>query len=131
MRHKSQGFFLLSLFILAASICARAQEQSIDLALAKKYFQEAEMICRQDGGKLWGRSLCGPMIFFDPAARAVVANQSDREGRLTRKGDVFVGRVPDEVNCANTALDWAGVRWSMIFWLYLGDDRYERDRLMT
>src|SRR5436853_4371656 len=88
------------------------------------------MICRKDNGQLWGHSLCGPMIFFDPATRTVVANQSDREGRLTKKGDVFVGRVPDEVNCANTAIDWAGVHWSMIFWPYFGDDKYDRDRLM-
>jgi phage tail protein X len=130
MRYKMQSFIILSLFSLIASICAGAQEQRIDPALAQKYFQEAAMICKEDNGKLWGHSLCGPMIFFDPATRTVVANQSDKEGRLTKKGDVFVGRVPDEVNCANTAIDWAGVRWSMIFWLYLGEDKYDRDRLM-
>src|SRR5205823_12780938 len=51
-------------------------------------------------------------------------------GRLTKRGDVFVGRLPDDVNAANTAINWAGVRWSMIYWSYLGDDKYERDRLM-
>src|SRR3982751_3902833 len=106
MRYRIQHLFILFLFILIAASNAHAQDeaQSIDLALAQKYFQEAETICRQDGGKLWGRSLCGPMLFFDPAARTVVANQSDREGRLTRNGSVFVGRVPDDVNCANTAI---------------------------
>lgn len=130
MRHQMRSIIILLLVMLIASVCAHAQEQSIDPALAQKYFQEAMMICKQDGGKLWGHSLCGPLIFFDPATRTVVANQSDKEGRLTRKGDVFVGRVPDEVNCANTAIEWAGVRWSMIFWLYLGEDKYDRDRLM-
>src|SRR3954462_2766018 len=125
MRHKKRGFFILSLFILATSIPAHAQgEKGIDRGRAKRYFQEAAWICWQDGGRLWGRSLCGPMIFFDPATRAVVANQGDEEGRLTKKGDVFVGQVPDEVNCANTAIEWAGIRWSMIFWLNLGDDQF-------
>lgn len=132
MRRTFRSLFMLPLVLLSASPLARAQEeQGIDLAVAQKYFQEAKTICEQDGGRLWGRTLCGPMIFFDPRTRMAVANQGDREGRLVQKGDVFAGRVPDEVNCANTAIEWAGVRWSMIFWPYLGDDRFDRDRLMT
>ncbi|MDT5062379.1 MAG: hypothetical protein QOH63_2838 [Acidobacteriota bacterium] len=131
MRDKTL-FFILSLCSLAMFIASsQAQEtQGIDLALAQKYFREAERICKQDNGQLWGHSLCGPMIFFEPKTRMVVANQSDLEGRLTRKGDVFVGRLPDEANPANTAITWAGVRWSMIFWTALADDKYDLDRLM-
>jgi len=103
---------------------------SLLLALADKYFSEAAVICRQDAGKLWGCSLCGPMIFFEPRTRMVVANQSDAEGRLSKRGDLLVGRLADDVNGSNTAIKWAGARWSMIFWTYLGDDRYERDRLV-
>jgi hypothetical protein len=133
MRHKILNFsitVLLSSSMLVVSIPAAPQEQGIDIALAHKYFQEAATICKQDNGKLWGHTLCGPMIFFEPRTRMVVANQSDAEGRLTKQGEVFVGRLPDEENAANTATTWAGVRWSMIFWSALTDDRYERDRLM-
>ena len=134
MRYKILNLFILLPLLFNMSISttrtAAQAEQGIDLALAQKYFQEARAICEQDKGKLWGHSLCGPMIFFEPRMRMVVANQSDAKGRLTKRGDLFVGRLPDDVNGANTAISWAGVRWSMIFWQFLSDDQFDRDRLM-
>lgn len=56
------------------------------------------------------------MLLVDPGTRMIVANQGDREGRLSSKGNVFVGRLPDEQGIANTATNWAGVKWTMIIW---------------
>ncbi len=106
-----------------------SQEPSIDFGLAQKYFKEARAICTRDHGELWGKSLCGPMLFVDPQSRAVVANQSDREGRLTPKGDIFAGRLPESENIANTATPWAGVKWTMIMWP-LPENPQARARLM-
>lgn len=106
-----------------------AQEKVIDAALAGRYFQEAEAICKSDNGRLWGVSLCGPMLFVDPDTRVVVANQSDREGRLTKKGGLFLGRLPEEVAAANTSINWAGVKWTMILWP-LPANKYARAGLM-
>lgn len=135
MRSKILSFIIVSLLVLslfnAYAPAGMQESKGIDLTLARKYFQEAEAICKEDNDKLWGRSLCGPMIFFDPATQMVVANQKDAEGRLTKDGDVFVGRLPNETNAANTAITWAGVKWSMICWWYLSDDKFERDRLMV
>ena len=102
----------------------------VDTALALRYFQEAEAICKQDNGKLWGVSLCGPMLFVDPATRNAVANQGDREGHLTRDGEVFVGKLPERVNVANTATDWAGVRWTMVIWP-LPENKFDRADMMA
>ncbi|HYP29619.1 MAG TPA: hypothetical protein VE262_23100 [Blastocatellia bacterium] len=106
------------------------QASPLDPALAHRYFQEAEALCRQDNGKLWGVSLCGPMLFADPSTRRVVANQGDREGNLTREGDVFVGKLPDKLRVANTAVDWAGVRWTMVLWP-LPEDKHDRADTMA
>jgi hypothetical protein len=105
-------------------------QQGIDLNVAQSYFDEVRAICEKDDGKLWGRSLCGPIIFINPQTRMLVANQADAEGRLSRRGTLFVGRLPDEENCANTALTWAGVHWSMILWPALSEDKMERARLL-
>ena len=102
---------------------------SIDADLAHRYFEEARAICERDGGRLWGVALCGPMLFVDPQTRMVVTNQSDKNGLLTRKGEVFTGRLPDEENCANTAVVWAGVKWTMMVWP-LPEDEGDRARLM-
>lgn len=101
---------------------------TIDPALAKRYFEEARSLCEADGGRLWGVSLCGPLLFADPGTRAVAANQSDREGLLKTEGSVFVGSLPPKVNIAYTAVEWAGVKWTMLIWP-LPKDEFERGRL--
>ncbi len=108
---------------------ARAAETPIDPQLARTYFQEATKICAGDAGRLWGISLCGPMLFVAPATREVIANQADSEAGLTLNGDVFAGHLPASINVANTAVDWAGVRWTMIIWP-LPADKGLRDQVM-
>ena len=109
---------------------AVTQDSPIDTTLAYQYFQEAQALCSRDNGKLWGVSLCGPMLFVDRKTRAVVANQADTEGILTKSGNVFVGKLPAKVIIANTATDWAGVKWTMIIFP-LPEDKYRRANLMA
>src|SRR4051812_21560892 len=54
----------------------------IDVVLARNYFDEAERLAANDGGKLWGKSLAGPLLFVDPRTRFAVANQADDKGTL-------------------------------------------------
>lgn len=75
---------------------------------------ELNQMCQADGGALWGVSLCGPLLVVDPITRTVWANTQDREGVLTAQGDGWSGVLPSGVGVANTALDWAGVRWAMV-----------------
>lgn len=112
------------------SVCAIQDERPIiSPALAREAFGEAEEAALVDGGRLWGSELLGPILFVDPATRAVVANQPDEDGRLVAKEDVFVGTLPSDVGIANTAIEWAGVHWTMVQWP-LPADRHERTRLL-
>ena len=110
-------------------LSSAAQEPSIDLAVAEQYFQEAHAICREDNGELWGVSLCGPLMFVEGGTRMIVANQSDAERNLVKKGDLFVGRLPDKEMIANTATRWAGVNWTMVVWP-LPSNKQARARLL-
>lgn len=118
---------LAGLFFILPPVAA--QSGGIDLAKARQYFQEARALCEKDDGKLWGISLCGAMIFADPATRMVAAHQADKEGKLALKESVFTGRLPDEENMSNTATTWAGVKWTMVLWP-LPEDALARARLM-
>jgi hypothetical protein len=120
--------FFLTLLLLMP-LASRAQQQAIDTRLAEQYFQEARAICARDGGELWGVALDGPLLLVDRNTRMIVASQADAEGRLSRQGNVFVGRLPDEENLANTATRWAGVKWTMIIFP-LPADKQERAQLM-
>jgi hypothetical protein len=102
----------------------------IDTATAARYFAEARALAQRDGGATWGRSLEGPMIFLDPATRRVVASAPDAEGRLVADGAVFTGTLPPEVPASNTALEWAGVRWTVVVWPLPADER-ARGQLMA
>ncbi len=118
--------------VSASSSAAQTTTQisSIDTALAHQYFQEAENVCRADGGKLWGVSLCAPILLVDKKTRLIVANEMDAESKLTKEGSVFTGRLPERMNIANTAVDWSGTRWAMIIWP-LPENKYERASLLA
>ncbi len=109
---------------------ALAQSSPIDTTLASQYFQEAQAVCNRDNGRLWGVSLCAPMLLVDRKTRTVVANQADKEGILTKDGNVFVGQLPAKVNIANTATEWAGVKWTMVIFP-LPEDKIRRANLMA
>ncbi|HVG35608.1 MAG TPA: hypothetical protein VM911_21335 [Pyrinomonadaceae bacterium] len=131
---KRRAFVCLLIFLFFAQGASLsvpgAQDSNAQLALAQTYFDEAASICGQDQGKLWRVSLCGPMMFVEPQTRMVYANRADAQGRLIRKVGVFTGRLPDEINIANTATEWAGVKWTMIMWGALSPNKYGRARLM-
>lgn len=102
---------------LALVACAaKAQQTPIDIGLAKADFQDAQAASDRDHGRLWGQELYGPLLFMDPETHAVVANQPDAEGELAPRDGVYTGELPSEIMPANTAIQWAGVDWTMVIW---------------
>jgi len=98
--------------LVGAPIAARAQSaEPIPIDVAKRYFAEARALCTADGGRLWGVSLCGPIMFVDAASREIVASEADARGVLKAEGGVFAGVLPADQNVANTAVEGSGVRW--------------------
>jgi len=104
---------------------------NLDLDRAREYFAEAEASFTAEGGKLWGLSLDGPMIFVDYETREAVANQPDGEGELKLRDGVWVGVIPPEVMIANTAMTWAGVHWTMVLWQALPEEPMRRAALLA
>jgi hypothetical protein len=119
---------------LTASAADEADIEPLDVPLAPKIarqcFQEAQELCEQDAGRLWGVSLCGPIIFADPKTRAVIASQADREGLLAQQDGVFVGTLPPEETIAGTVNEWAGVTWVMLPWP-LPKEKRERRHILA
>ena len=101
-----------------------------DKILALKYFQEAADLCVADGGKLWGVSLAGPMMFVEPQSRRIFANQADGQGNLKPDGELFVGELPTEIPVANYSLSWSGKKWTMVLWPLPKDDDARRALMM-
>jgi hypothetical protein len=68
-------------------------------------------------------------MFVDRASRFIAANVPDSAGLLTERNGVWVGTLPSDQNVANTALDCAGRRWSMLVWP-VPSNRYARQQLV-
>jgi len=108
---------------------ASAQTGKIDVAAARAYFQELRELGAADNAGLWGRRVDGPMMFVDAEARVIVANEADSAKLLREENGVWIGKLPPEMNPANTAVDFGGKRWSMVLWP-VSDNRYSRRRLL-
>lgn len=119
-----------AVFVALSASSTAAQSSVLDAVAAGRYFAEARALCARDGGRLWGRRLCGPMMFADPNTRAVLASEPDREGLLSRSGEVYVGTLPANINIANTAFEWAGVNWMLIMSTAIPADRDRRGAML-
>ena len=108
--------FFLSCLAIQAFAAEESAVSPLDVNIARQQFQAAQDICGRDGGRFWGVSLCGPILFVDPPSRQVVANRKDGAGVLKQEGDVFTGVLPTSVNIASTPTQWSGVLWTQIIW---------------
>ena len=96
---------LLCLCLLAAPSLARGQ---VDSTLAQSYFKEAAALCERDGGKLWGLSLCGPMVFTDAATKTIATSQTAPDAPR-----------PQALGFVNAPVTWGGTRWSAYMWAWI------------
>ncbi len=77
----------------------------VDQQLAEGYFREAAAICQRDGGRLWGVSLCGPMVFADARTRTLATNQPRPAGDW-----------PQVLGFTNAPIEWGGSNWVAYMW---------------
>jgi len=117
---------ILAPLFLAATVTTTP----IPLDQARRVFDETRLASEEDGGRLWGKPLYGPMLFVDPQTRFAVANRADGEGVLKAADGVFTGTLPPTVAVANTAVTWNGVEWTMILWNSVADRSVPRRRLL-
>src|SRR5690606_28551292 len=81
---------------------------------------EVAVLCERDAGRLWGISLCGPMVIFDAATGTRATSQPEPEGPPPR----FPG-------LADGPVSWGGVRWfAFPLWMLPDDDAGVRQQNM-
>ena len=97
-----------------------AAAAQVDDARAAAYFEEAAALCQHEGGRLWGVSLCGPMVFADVETGTIATNQPAPEAPR-----------PRVLGYANAALTWGEDRWSTFVWKMIPADERARLRLLA
>lgn len=63
---------------------------------------------------LWERDMYGPILVVNPQTREVYSNFPDAGGELVRRGDIYEGHLPEEININNTIVHWNGREWAMV-----------------
>lgn len=86
----------------------------IDLKQANIAFAELKETLKNENGKLWNLKLDGPILLINRDTRIIISNEPDDKGELIKQGDYYVGIFPENMNIANTAVDWNGKRWTMV-----------------
>jgi hypothetical protein len=109
------ALWLLGFFLPFLTIAAQ-QSASIDPAKASIAFAEAQHVSEREAGRLWGKTLYGPILFVLPATREIVANQPDADRQLHKQGNVYIGSLPKDMMLGNTAIEWSGTYWMTVMW---------------
>lgn len=89
---------------LLAGVAPRAVAQ-VDQQRAQQYFKEARALCERDGGRLWGVSICAPMVIADSRTQTFATSQPAPEGARPR----LLGLV-------NAPVQWGGTTWGAYIW---------------
>jgi len=77
----------------------------VDPQRAQEYFEEAQALCERDGGRLWGVSICAPMVIADMRTQTLATSQP----------------APDEprpqlLGLLNAPIEWGGATWAAYMW---------------
>ncbi|WP_160138484.1 hypothetical protein [Chryseobacterium sp. c4a] len=108
---------LLLLFVLFIQNI-NGQKNKISYDSISVYFNEIKTASTKNI-ELWDQDLYGAMILIDPKTREFFTNESDKMEVL-----------PNDINMANTALNWNGKKWAMIM-LPLPQNKYDRIGLLA
>ena len=99
-----RGFWMT---ILVCGIVCYTQPTSaqVDQQLAHEYFKEAQELCERDSGRLWGVSICAPMVIFDLRTQTIATSQPPPDSPR-----------PKVIGLVNAPVNWGGVTWISYTW---------------
>jgi hypothetical protein len=103
---RSGTFRVISVLVLLGhSLPVSAQ---VDQDRAQEYFKDAQAVCERDGGRLWGVSICAPMVIGDLRTRTFATSQPPPPGDR-----------PQMVGLVNAPIQWGGVTWGAYAWDFM------------
>lgn len=120
---------MIPISMVFAAVLQAVAPPPFDSIGARQIFDLVSRIAGEDRGRLWGRSLDGPVLLVDPATRRVFANRAGAAARWAPSGNVFAGTLPDGLGSANTAVTLDGERWTMVMWPLPADAASRRQLL--
>jgi hypothetical protein len=98
-----------SCFLACIVVChAGPASAQVDQQRAQEFFKEAQALCERDGGRLWGVSVCAPMVIADMRTQTIATSHPAPDQARPR----LVGIV-------NAPIQWGGKTWGAYVWDFL------------
>jgi len=102
MRISAFGTALLAWVAVGHPLPADAQ---VDQQRAQEYFKEARALCERDGGRLWGVSICAPMVIGDARTQTFATSQPPPDAPR-----------PQIIGLLNGPIQWGDTMWAALSW---------------
>ena len=77
----------------------------VDQQRAQEYFKEAQALCERDGGRLWGVSICAPMVIGDARTQTFATSQPPPDAPR-----------PKLIGILNGPIQWGDTMWAALSW---------------
>jgi hypothetical protein len=77
----------------------------VDQQRAQEFFKDVQAVCEREGKRLWGMSMCGPMVIADLRTQTIATSQPAPEGPR-----------PRGLGILNAPTEWGGVTWAAYMW---------------
>ena len=102
MRTRALHVGALLCFLTAFPPPAVAQ---VDQQRAQEFFREAQALCERDGGRLWGVSICAPMVIGDARTQTFATSQPPPDAPR-----------PNLIGLVNGPTQWGDTMWAAMTW---------------
>jgi hypothetical protein len=93
---------MLACVVIGHSTPAVAQ---VDQQRAQEYFKEAQALCERDAGRLWGVSICAPMVIGDARTQTFATSQPPPDAPR-----------PKLIGLINGPIQWGDAKWAAMTW---------------
>src|SRR5215212_8788910 len=77
----------------------------VDQQRAHEFFKEAQAFCERDGGRLWGVSICMPMVIGDARTQTFATSQPPPDAPR-----------PQLIGILNGPIQWGDSMWAALSW---------------
>ena len=77
----------------------------VDEQRAQEFFREARALCERDGGRLWGVSVCAPMVVGDARTQTFATSQPSPDAPR-----------PKLIGILNGPIQWGNSMWAALSW---------------
>jgi hypothetical protein len=95
----------VAIFVCGVGGHTRPAVAQVDQQRAQAFFAEARALCERDGGRMWGVSLCAPMVIGDARTQTFATSQPPPDAPR-----------PRSVGFVNAPIQWGGVTWIAYIW---------------